>query len=151
MFLISAVVDNSCTPVRSASPDSRWLFTPIVPMALEPGDYVMAAVWGNPTMGADRSRLNTTAVSSYALPVRSLAVCGSPPGRSRVNASAGREVAFLAPTWPHDSPHEQCERCVAPAWACRERWLPPQLRARIPNVCREPRCHPVCSLPGIPG
>ena len=38
MFLISAIVDNSSTPVTSASPDGRWLFTPIEPMTFEPGD-----------------------------------------------------------------------------------------------------------------
>ena len=60
-LLATATVDNTSTPVTSASPDGRWLFTDITPIALAPGDYVLGAVWGDPIIGADFFRVNTTA------------------------------------------------------------------------------------------
>jgi hypothetical protein len=52
-LLATATVDNTSTPVASASPDGRWLFTDITPIALAPGDYVLGAVWGDAIIGAD--------------------------------------------------------------------------------------------------
>ena len=60
-LLATATVDNTSTPVASASPDGRWLFTTITPIALAPGDYVLGAVWGDPLIGADFFRVNTNA------------------------------------------------------------------------------------------
>jgi len=40
----SATVDNTATPVASAS-GAQWLFTSVTPFALAPGDYVLAAFY----------------------------------------------------------------------------------------------------------
>lgn len=63
MLLLDIFVDNSSVAVASASPDGQWLFTPIAPFTLHPGDYVMAAVWGDPINGADPFRIMTHAVT----------------------------------------------------------------------------------------
>jgi hypothetical protein len=63
--VLVATVDNSSFAVASASPDGQWLFTPIAPITLQPGDYVLAAVWGGPVGGADPFRLNANAVDQY--------------------------------------------------------------------------------------
>ena len=63
--ILVATVDNGSLPVASASPDGQWLFTPISPVTLQPGDYVIAAVWGGPLGGADPFRLNANAVDPY--------------------------------------------------------------------------------------
>lgn len=63
-LLLDVVVDNSSVDVASASPDGQWLFTPIGPFTLQPGDYVMGAVWGDPMNGADPFRIMANAVTS---------------------------------------------------------------------------------------
>lgn len=63
--ILVATVDNSSFAVASASPNGQWLFTPITPITLRPGDYVLAAVWGGPDGGADPFRLNAKAVDQY--------------------------------------------------------------------------------------
>jgi hypothetical protein len=59
-----ANVDNSSTPVPSAFAGGQWLFTDIPKLQLQPGDYVLGAVWGDATIGADPFRINTNAVTS---------------------------------------------------------------------------------------
>jgi PEP-CTERM motif len=60
-----AIVDNTIsTPVPSAFAGGQWLFTSISPLQLQPGDYVLGAVWGDPILGADPFRINTNAVTS---------------------------------------------------------------------------------------
>jgi hypothetical protein len=63
--IVVATVDNSSLAVASASPNGQWLFTPITPITLQPGDYVLAAVWGGPVGGADPFRLFSNAVDQY--------------------------------------------------------------------------------------
>jgi hypothetical protein len=63
--IVVATVNNSSVAVASASANGQWLFTPITPIALQPGDYVLAAVWGGPVGGADPFRLNANAVDQY--------------------------------------------------------------------------------------
>jgi hypothetical protein len=62
-FLFSVFVDNSSLPVASASADGQWLFSEITPLTLLPGDYVMAAVWGDSIIGADPFRFGAVAVA----------------------------------------------------------------------------------------
>jgi hypothetical protein len=64
-LLVSAIVTNASTPVASASPNGRWLFTPIDPIQLQPGDYVLGAVWGDPIIGADPFRQGTVSQTSF--------------------------------------------------------------------------------------
>jgi hypothetical protein len=59
------VNNNNSTPVGSASPDGQWLFTSIAPMILQPGDYVLAATWGDPIDNADPFRLQANAVDPF--------------------------------------------------------------------------------------
>jgi hypothetical protein len=59
----------------------------------------MAAVWGDPTMGADRFRLNATAVSSYALSSPFFSSLRLNPGRSRGRCERRARSGFFAPTW----------------------------------------------------
>jgi PEP-CTERM motif len=59
-----ANVDNTSTAVASAFAGGQWLFTTISPLQLQPGDYVLGAVWGDPNIGADPFRINTNAVTS---------------------------------------------------------------------------------------
>lgn len=59
-----ATVDNTSTPVPSAFAGGQWLFSSISPLQLQPGDYVLGAVWGDPIIGADPFRINTNAVTS---------------------------------------------------------------------------------------
>ena len=47
-----------------------------------------------------------------------------------------------------DQPDERCEQCIAPAWASRERWLPPQLRVPVQSVYRETMMQPSPFPPG---
>ena len=63
--ILVTTVSNGSLPVASASPNGQWLFTPITPVTLLPGDYVLAAVWGDPVGGADLFRLNANAVDQY--------------------------------------------------------------------------------------
>lgn len=64
-LLFSVFVDNSSVPVASAFAGGQWLFTPISPLTLSAGDYVMGAVWGDPIIGADPFRLNVVAVAPF--------------------------------------------------------------------------------------
>ena len=62
-LLLDVFLDNNnTTAVGSASPDGQWLFTSIQPMVLQPGDYVLAATWGDPIDNADPFRLQANAV-----------------------------------------------------------------------------------------
>lgn len=63
-MLAEATVDNSSIPVASRSSAGRWLFTVITPITLEPGDYVLGAVWGDPIIGADVFRFRENIVTS---------------------------------------------------------------------------------------
>jgi hypothetical protein len=66
-MLAEATVDNSSIPVASISGAGQWLFTGITPITLEPGDYVMGAVWGDPIIGADTFRFGEKIVTSYGV------------------------------------------------------------------------------------
>jgi hypothetical protein len=66
-LLATATVGNGATPVASASGEGQWLFTPIAPLLLEPGEYVLGAVWGDPTIGADPFRVNTASTTSFGV------------------------------------------------------------------------------------
>lgn len=66
-MLAEATVDNSSIPVASSSSAGRWLFTMISPITLQPGDYVMGAVWGDPIIGADVFRFDENIVTSYGV------------------------------------------------------------------------------------
>ncbi len=59
-----ATVDNGSIPVASAFAGGQWLFTEIPALQLQPGDYVMGAVWGDAIIGADPFRINTNAVTN---------------------------------------------------------------------------------------
>jgi hypothetical protein len=59
-----ATVDNNSTPVPSIFAGGQWLFTDIPALQLQPGDYVLGAVWGDPNIGADPFRINTNIVTS---------------------------------------------------------------------------------------
>jgi hypothetical protein len=59
-----ATVDNNSIPVASAFAGGQWVFTNIPTLQLQPGDYVLGAVWGDAIIGADPFRINTTAVIS---------------------------------------------------------------------------------------
>ncbi|HVO78872.1 MAG TPA: PEP-CTERM sorting domain-containing protein [Candidatus Bathyarchaeia archaeon] len=59
-----ATVDNNSTPVPSAFSGGQWLFTNIPELQLQPGDYVLGAVWGDPNIGADPFRINTNILTS---------------------------------------------------------------------------------------
>lgn len=59
-----AIVDDASARVPSAFAGGQWLFTSISPLQLQPGDYVLGAVWGDPIIGADPFRINTNAVTS---------------------------------------------------------------------------------------
>jgi len=63
--IVVATVNSSSVAVASASPNGQWLFTTITPIDLQPGDYVLAAVWSGPVGGADPFRLNANAVDQY--------------------------------------------------------------------------------------
>jgi hypothetical protein len=66
-MLAEATVDNSSIPVSSSSSAGRWLFTMISPVTLEPGDYVLGAVWGDPIIGADPFRYRENIVTSFGV------------------------------------------------------------------------------------
>ena len=66
-MLAEATVDNSSIPVASSSSAGQWLFTVITPITLEPGDYVLGAVWGDPIIGADIFRFGERIVTSYGV------------------------------------------------------------------------------------
>ena len=66
-MLAEATVDNSSIPVGSRSRAGRWLFTMITPITLEPGDYVLGAVWGDPIIGADVFRFDENIVTSFGV------------------------------------------------------------------------------------
>jgi hypothetical protein len=66
-MLAEATVDNSSIPVASGSNAGQWLFTRIAPITLEPGDYVLGAVWGDVIIGADVFRLGGNVVTSFGL------------------------------------------------------------------------------------
>jgi hypothetical protein len=66
-MLAEATVDNSSIPVASRSSAGRWLFTMIAPITLEPGDYVLGAVWGDVIIGADDFRFRENIVTSYGV------------------------------------------------------------------------------------
>jgi hypothetical protein len=51
-----ATVDNNSMPVRSAPPGGQWPLGFITPATLQPGDYVLAAVWGGYDGGAEPFR-----------------------------------------------------------------------------------------------
>jgi len=63
-LLMVANIDNTSIPVASAFSGGQWLFTEISPLQLQPGDYVMGAVWGDAIFGADPFRIHTVAVTS---------------------------------------------------------------------------------------
>ncbi len=65
LLATATVANNNSVAVASASPDGRWLFTPISPIELGPGDYVLGAVWGDPMIGADPFRFGTTTSTSF--------------------------------------------------------------------------------------
>jgi len=72
----------------------------------------MAAVWGDPTIGADRFRLNAKAVSSYVLPGPFFRSLRLNPGRSRGQCERrGRELAFS----PQPADLEQHDPNLIPA------------------------------------
>ena len=65
-LLLDVFLDNNnTTAVGSASPDGQWLFTSIAPLVLQPGDYVLAATWGDPVDNADPFRLQANAVDPF--------------------------------------------------------------------------------------
>jgi hypothetical protein len=65
-LLLDILLDNNnTTAVASASPDGQWLFTSISPLVLQPGDYVLAATWGDPIDNADPFRLQANGVESF--------------------------------------------------------------------------------------
>jgi hypothetical protein len=66
-MLAEATVDNSSIPVPSRSTAGQWLFTVITPITLEPGDYVLGAVWGDPIIGADGFRYFENIFTSYGV------------------------------------------------------------------------------------
>lgn len=65
-LLATATAGNSAIPVASASGEGRWLFADIAPIVLQPGDYVLGAVWGDATLGSDPFRLNYNPFASIS-------------------------------------------------------------------------------------
>jgi hypothetical protein len=58
-LLATATVTNASTPVASTGP-GRWMFTPIAPIGLAPGNYVIGA-WYSVNNSGDPLRFNTLA------------------------------------------------------------------------------------------
>ena len=65
LLLDAFVTNGNSMAVGSASPDGQWLFTPIAPLVLAPGDYVLAATWGDISDNADPFRYNANAVDPF--------------------------------------------------------------------------------------
>jgi hypothetical protein len=64
LLLSSTTVDNTSTAVSPGSGLGRWLFTDISAITLDPGNYVLGAVWGDPIIGADPFRIGTSVTTS---------------------------------------------------------------------------------------
>jgi hypothetical protein len=106
-LLATATVGNGATPVPSASGEGQWLFTPIAPLLLEPGQYVLGAVWGNPSFVSAPIRCVSTQhlqlLSEYLSPA--LASRHFCPARfSTFPAATDSEMASSDPTRRSTSP-----------------------------------------------
>jgi len=88
-LLATAVVDNASTVVPSASLLGNWLFTDITPITLDPGDYVLGAVWGDPIIGADPFRVNATVTTSFGTTCAGSSVATLLPGPILVFPGSG--------------------------------------------------------------
>jgi hypothetical protein len=60
-LLATATVTNASTPVASTGP-GQWMFTPIAPLVLAPGSYVIGA-WYSVNNSGDALRFNTAATT----------------------------------------------------------------------------------------
>ncbi len=63
----AATVDNTSTPAGSTFPGGRWLFTAITPVVLDPGSYVLGAVWESPDYRFDFFHVDSTFATSFGV------------------------------------------------------------------------------------
>jgi hypothetical protein len=64
-LLASTTITNASTPVASASGEGQWLFNAITPLTLQPGDYIIGAVYG--FNQPDPARFSTTVTTIHQI------------------------------------------------------------------------------------